>query len=403
MSEQPSSTSSVAWFFRPRWFLIGLVVGLGMMAWLGRRAAASDYHPNFTRFFPPISPEASYYPTVDEMCAIVRARCRPDQVLVIVGGNSVLLGVWQPAPVMWTRKLQEILGDRYCVINFALRGATPTDGGAVIAEVLRDEFPRQIYIANEKALTGIFPMGNETYRPLFWQAYFGGRLLSYEHRNARVQEYVVHRDHWALVPEIVGGALLDRGLRFNDFWNRVAFEHLNTVALHYAPAPPAMFSPRKIYGDQEPDGTSTTLEERYMLSAREAEMRILRGTTERFYERAEDNGWRLKAGTKWNLDRYFGEAFPVQLRPRTLLLIGRDSVFYRRQLPSDELARDEQAIHETVALLRANGYVASDYGADFTETDYGDRTHLSPMGGEKLANQVAQEITRMVEKLGYLK
>jgi|GEM_PF-5051947 len=211
----PSAARSCS--FHPRWFFAGLGVGLLLMAWLGHRATKGDYHPRFTRFFPAISPEANYYPTVDEMCAIVRARCRPDQVLVIVGGNSVLQGVAQPAEVMWSVKLQEQLGDRYCVINFALRGATPTDGGAVIAEVLRKEFPRQIYIANEKAVMGIFPLGNAVYRFIMWQAYFGGRLLSDSRRNYWVRDELLHPGDWADTPGIVGSAVLRSGTAFPRF------------------------------------------------------------------------------------------------------------------------------------------------------------------------------------------
>jgi len=65
-------------------------------AWEGTR----DHYPRFTRFIPAISPEVSYYPTVAEMCAIVRARHRPGQVLVIVGGNSIFYGSGQPADQM---------------------------------------------------------------------------------------------------------------------------------------------------------------------------------------------------------------------------------------------------------------------------------------------------------------
>jgi hypothetical protein len=402
MSDSPPQ-SSLGWlrvFFRSRWFLGGFCAGLVLMGWLGRRATATDFHPQFTRFFPTISPEANYYPTIDEMCAIVRARCRPDQILVIVGGNSILQGVWQPADVMWTRRLQEQLGDGYCVINFALRGATPADGGAVVAEVLRTEFPRQIYIANEKAMTGIFPLGNEVYRPIFWQAYFDGRLLSYAPRDFRVKEYLVHRNHRADVPGIVGGALLDRVLRFDDFWNRMAFERFNTVSSIFAPAPPAMFSPRKFFRDDEPDGTDIPLERRYQPAVRETEMIITRGTTVLCYDRTPD-GWALKPDTQRDLRHRFGEAFPDRLRPRTLLLVGRDSPYYRLALSPEDLARDEQGIRDTVALMREFDYAVLDYGADFTDLDYADRTHLSPPGGEKLARKVAAEVIALTEKLGY--
>jgi hypothetical protein len=390
-------------FFRAWWFFAGIALGLALMSMLGRRAGKTDYHPEFVRFFPAISPEANYFPTIDEMCAIVRARCRPDQVLVIVGGNSVLQGVAQPVDRIWSKKLQELLGDRYCVINFALRGATPADGGAVIADVLRDEFPRQIYIANERVLTGIFPLGNDVYRPIFWQAYFAGRLLKDRPRERRVHEYMIQRDHWGIVPEIVGTGLLDRALRFKDYWNRTAFEHLNTVPSLYAPAPPALFSPRKLFVDQERDGAGFSLDERYLPSAREIEMTILRGASAPFYDLNEQKNWQLKTAARTQLESRYGEAFPARFKARTLLLIGRDSVFYRRQLSAEEHARDEQAIADTIQLLRKGGYASLDYGTDFTETDYADRIHLAPSGGEKLAARVAPEVSRLAADLGYLK
>jgi hypothetical protein len=389
--------------WRPRWLLAGILLGLVVMAWLGQRAVSSDYHPHFTRFFPEISPEASYYPTVGEMTAIVRARCRPDQVLVIVGGNSVLHGVWQPAEVMWTRKLQERLGERYVVINFALRGATPTDGGAVVAEVLRDEFPRQIYIANEKAATGIFPLGSETYRTVFWQAYFGGQLINDAARNAYVRDTLFYPANWAKAAEISGSALLDRALRFRDYWNRVAFERLNTVPSIYAPAPPGLFAPRKLFTDQERDGSGLTLDERYLPAVRSREMEILRATSGLFYEHKNGGGWQMREAERMRIDAYYRDAFPAALHTRTMLLIGRDSAFFRAQLRPDERTRDEQAIVDSVAMLRGHGYAALDYGEKFTAEDYADRTHLAPAGGEKLADAVAPAVRALADKLGYLR
>jgi hypothetical protein len=389
-------------FWRPRWLLAGVLLGLGLMAWLGRRAASSDYHPRFTRFFPAISPEASYYPTVGEMSAIVRARCRPDQVLVIVGGNSVLHGVWQPAEMLWSRKLQDLLGEHYVVINFAFRGAQPTDGGAVLAEVLRKEYPKLIYIANEKAATGIFPLGGETYRSIFWEAYFGGMLLSDPARNASVRDLLFNHMGWARTTELAGSAYLDRVLRFHDFWNRMAIETINTVPSLYATAPPGMFSPRKLFSDQERDGTVLTLDERYLPSVRAREMEILRATAGLFYERTAEGGWRMREADRVRIAGYYQTAFPASLHARTMLLIGRDSSFFRAQLTPAELARDEQAIGDAVAMLRAQGYAALDYGKDFSIEDYADRTHLAPAGGEKLAQTVAPAIRELAQKLHFL-
>ena len=91
-----SSGLDRSWFFRPRTFLAGLVAGLVLCSVVGRTVSHRGYHKAFTRFHQVISPEAQYYPTLGEMCGIVRMRCRPDQVLVIVGGTRSSTGWGSP-------------------------------------------------------------------------------------------------------------------------------------------------------------------------------------------------------------------------------------------------------------------------------------------------------------------
>jgi hypothetical protein len=401
MIPEKSAPSAPAWL-RPAWLLGGLVAGLVTLAWLGHRAAAVDYHPAFTRFFPAISPEAGYYPTVGEMAAIIRSRTKPDQVLVIVGGNSVLQGVAQPADRMWTLRLQEELGPRYRVVNLALRGATPMDGGAVVADALREEYPRLIYIANERPMTGFDAVGSNTYGSIFWQGYYSGQLSAYGPREEQAKRRLLDRGMLDHAPEIVGEAVLDRYLRFRDFWNRIAFTRLNTIGSIYAPAPPALFQPRSRHQDEEPDGTRFTLAERYRPEGVAREMEIVRANSEPIYRLGADGRWELDQKRRGDTRASFERALPPVLRARTLMLIGRDSPHYRNRLTEGERARDEQAIRDTVALYREVGYDALDYGTDFTEMDYSDRSHLTSSGGQKLATAVAAEVRRLAAQRGYL-
>jgi len=127
--------------FAPRLVLLGALIGFAAMCGLGRYVAGIDYHPNFVRLTQWDSPETKYYPTVNELIAIVRHEIKPGQILVIVGGNSVLRGVGQPPARIWTKRLQQELGGGYCVFNFAYDGSPAANGGAVVAEALRKEFP----------------------------------------------------------------------------------------------------------------------------------------------------------------------------------------------------------------------------------------------------------------------
>ena len=388
---------------RADWFILGLVLGLCALSWMGRRAGRTDYHPGYARIYPAISPETNYYPTLDEMLAIVRGRCRHDQVLVIVGGNSILEGVWQPVADLWSAHLQELLGDRYCVINFAFRGGSPTDGGAVVAEVLRDEYPRQIYIADEAPFNGVESFAHEPYRYIFWQAYFRGSLMDNPARKRHISEYQWNPDQRRIYMESAISVWLDVLFNYRDFWNRVCFEDFCTVPSYLGDYVPKMLAPRRMFRDDEPDAYNPAfLATKYPAESLEGEMVIVRNSTGQFYSRAPDGGWRLSKAKHDELAQIYSEAFPRALIPRTLILVSQNSPYYRRRLTPDEVARDEQGHRDAVKLWLDAGYAAVDYGRDFADDDFGDRTHLSKTGGRKLAEALAPEVRALAQRLSYL-
>ena len=65
-------------FFKPWTLLLGFVAGLALLAFAGRTVIKQDLHPTAVRFHPMIAPDSQYEPTMGEMRAFVRARCRPD-------------------------------------------------------------------------------------------------------------------------------------------------------------------------------------------------------------------------------------------------------------------------------------------------------------------------------------
>jgi len=390
-----------AWF-RPRSFLIGLAAGLALLSGLGWRAAHVDYHPGFTRFCPSISPEGNYYPTIGEMCSIVRQRCRPGQVLVIVGGNSIFFGVGQPAAEMWTRRLQDLLGDRYCVLNFAFRGASASDGGALVAEVLRREYPRQIYVANVAPVEGIYGLGSDPYRFLFWEAYFKGLLASYPPRSADVRlELARNPAYHHDVPGLVGSVWLDRLLHFHDLWNYVTMQWANTVPYPTHPDLPELAWPRIRFVDDEPDFRAIPFEARFPNSSLPLEMPIVRGYSALNYRRTAAGGWEMLPASRAQMQRFLGSAMPVPLRGRTLIVVSQSSPFYMDQLSPDERRRDTAACEDSIANWRAAGYQAITYSDDFRAEDFGDRAHLTVDGGDKLARTVAGEVRRIASARGY--
>jgi hypothetical protein len=405
MNDSTSTFPSPARFgwIRPRWFLAGLLMGLAALASWGWKISNLDYHPGFVRFHSIISPESNYYPTLDEMCSIVRSDCRPDQILVIVGGNSILLGVWQRDVDVWSIRLQKLLGERYHVVNLAFRGGSPTDGGAVVAESLRREFPRQILIVNEAPVTAVESFGRDPYRYIFWQGYYGGRLIEAPKRDAQIREFfrlnVADRSRLLEARISIG---FDQAMHFRDLWNWVEFEYFGTMPFRHAEYFPRFLKPRREYLDPEVDGTDPMYSAtRYRPSDLEAEMRIMRGPAI-YYTQRPDDQWILAAPTRADLAAHFDDAFPTALKGRTLVLISEGSPYYRQLLAPAEVSMLRQAASDTVDIWQQAGYPAMDYGWDFSPSDFGDRIHLTKTGGWKLAEQVAPKIVSVAKSLGYL-
>ena len=405
---QPSPATSAAEpasrpFFRPWTLLAGFGLGLGLMAWAGRTVIQRDLHPNAVRFHPMIAPDSQYEPTMGEMRAFVRARCRPDQILVIVGGNSILLGVGQPADRVWTKRLQEILGDRYAVVNLAFRGSSPTDGGAFVAESLRDEFPRQIYIANVATMQAADAIGIESYRFFLFDAYYKGLLLPWAPRDQQLKIYLADPAFKTTRFERRLGAQADAVLHFRDFWNWWSMTKFFTFATPLQPDPKLAYKPRAQFRDEENDFEATPFEQRFTPATIATDTINAQNYSAEGYSKNANGNWQLAEPTLAQFLNFASSAFPDQLKPRTLILISRNSPFYSRNLATDLQARDELSIAATLAGYKKLGYSALDYGQDFTIEDFGDRTHLTSAGGAKLAMLVAPKIQAMAAQLGYSK
>ena len=388
-------------FLNSKAFLVGIVAGLVACSIWARHVTHNGFHREFTRFHVKISPEAQYYPTIEEMRGIVRSRCKPNQILVLVGGNSIFHGVGQPVGKLWTEELQRLLGPEYAVVNLAFRGAACTDGGALVAESLRREFPRQLYVANTAPLTAPDPIGVETYRYLLWQARTFGLLEEFPPRERRLREFISAEYSLATRFANFGAEWLDRVLRYRDLWNWVSFRHVFTVQSPYTTKLPEAVWPRGQFKDEETDYDWFDAARRYPDQTREAEMAIVRGFSAAYFQGQPDGSWQVNRQHLDDFAKAAKIAFPDDLKARTLIMLSRNSPHYRKFLSSEERARDDLAYAEGIMAWRSAGYSSAEYGVDFDEMDFGDRTHLAASGGRKLAAVVAHELKRMAAELNY--
>jgi hypothetical protein len=389
----------------PRLVLVGAVVGFAAMCGLGRSIAQIDYHPNYVRLTQWDSPETKYYPTVNEMIAIVRQGMKPGQILVIIGGNSVLRGVGQPPARIWSKRLQDDLGSGYGVFNFAYDGSPPSNGGAVVAEALRQEFPRQIYLANDTPTHGgSYPTGSPVYRFNNWEAYYRGMLIDDPVRNVEIKlsdDIPEYYNREFAVPELKIREWLDSLFFFQDLWNYVTFTQVNTVWGLYLPS---FLSPRNSYADPEPDSLQTPLSVRFPndAAATAVEMNIVRGDSVYAYNKGPDGKWQIYQPLWDEFEKEAAAVFPAQLKKRTLILLGYAAPYFLSRLAPDEVERSDLTYQHSVQEWEKSGYEALIYGKNYVLDDFCDRTHLTSRGGNKLADVVAPKIRAMAGKLGYV-
>lgn len=395
---RPSAPPSL---YRPCTLLVGFVMGLLVLMWFGREMSKHDWHHDFFRFHPLIAPESNYQPTVAEMRAIVRARCRPDQILVIIGGNSIFQGVGQPVEKLWTRHLQQLLGDRFAVVNLAFRGSGLTDGGAVVAESLRDEFPRQIYVANTLPFNGASPGGSHDYRFMVLDALHKGWLLDHPPRNAVIDDYINRSDVYPRSRELNLSARLDAWLYFRETWNWWSCTYFFTFPGPLTTNPERAFRPRNHFSDQENDFETIPTSRRFRPEVHAIEMNITKNLSAMYYLPGPDGRWEKNAFEFSQFQKIARETFPDALKARTLVVLSRNNPYYTRQMSPVEQERDELAYRDSLDVWHSLGYAAADYGNNFQPDDFGDRTHLTTRGGRKLAEQLAPEIRSLAIKLNF--
>ncbi len=400
-SASSPKTAGAIWLLAA--FAAGIIVSLTTLAVVGRQAAEKNFHPGFTRFHQKIAPDTKYYPTIHEMMAIVRERAAGGKILVVVGGNSILYGVGQPAGHVWTERLQRELGPAYAVVNLAMRGAGVTDCAAVVAEALRTEFPRQIYLANASPTQASFPDGTPSYRFVFWEAIAKGLLIDDPTRTEAIRErYRLRPDTLGGLPEQRLREALDAILSFDDFWNRFTFATCNTIWTRERPVGLDSFAPRKIYTDNEPDYLTFPILDRRPTGWRfDAELGFSRDVSLLAFTLAPSGLW-VPNQPLWDaLAKSIGGAIPPSLRARTLIILTRNNPYYLDRLTPAEQQRDDLAHTLSVQVWQHAGCESVDCGRGYTIDDYGDRIHLSSTGGEKLAQQIATEVRRISTKLQY--
>jgi hypothetical protein len=391
----PTDANRLASYLAPYSFLGGALCAFLTCCLAGWVAGRSNIYHHFVRFNGYINAQTLYYPTASQVRALGRARLDPDKIAVVVGGNSILLGHGVGSAQVWTKHLQEELGDRFEVLNFAIPAALPAEFGGIAAEMLQREHAKLLFVTDCGSSTFPTIPDGQIYRYFFWDAYYKGLISRDARRDARLSKEVEKRSREGeSFPELQRGARLDATLRFQDLWTTVAYKHLCTI---WTPLTPRHFTwPRRRCVEPE-HLPQPPLEQRYPPSSAARAREILMVMMQ--------CGPGLLEGTPENspLIHYLHECFPEECRRRTLMLVMRDSPHYIAQLSSAEQAAYSSVFPAMARALEAGGMPAMDIGADYSEMDYLDCSHIGEQGGQRLARDIAPKLRGMAEQLGYLK
>jgi hypothetical protein len=393
----PGTEERIGKFLAPRALFAGIAAGFLACCAAGFIASRHNQFAQFERFHQLISPESLFYPTACEVRALARARLDKDRVAVVIGGNSIMHGVGQRAPELWSKRLQELLGDDYRVLNVAMRAALPNEFGMAAAEMATRQHPRVIFITDIATAGLPGEADGNLYRYFLWDAYSKGLLPRDPVREARLRDLARQRREDERFAELRREMAVDRLTYSRDLWTALAYRRLCTVWTLMTRS--AFTRPRRGFLDPDP-GELVPSSQRYAPAFQEVSMTILRG----WIDRGRSFGLApADAAGRSCFEAAVKPSVPASLRGRTLFLVVHDNPYYVDQLAPVERAEYRASFAGAAQALREMGFAAVEIGRDYTVEEFYDRCHIGEAGGRRMANDVAPAVRQMARQLGYLK
>ncbi len=379
--------------FTPIAFFVGVAVAFALCSFAGRVVSKHNIYHNFHRFHDYISPASLYYPTISQMISIVESQSKPEQTVVIVGGNSVFFGLGQNQEDLWSDKLQSMLGDKYAVFNFANPSSGPFEWGYWTAEALLKKHRKVIYatIAVPGKVGEID--GSDVYGYGYWDAHDKNLLVHDKFRDAKVEQRIsaLNDKEQLRIAELRMKSKFDGLFYFEDLWNAVAYEKFFTVWTHLTSANP--LKPHKDYADAR--YYPGPVEGRFKS---DVDLASIRSYSKSYFEynsaTPRESFWYKLQGDMYGL-------IPHHLKKNCLVVVGTHTPSYLDRLSPVERTREDLASSRSVETWVKAGYHSTSLAGELANEDFLDCRHLIASGGQKVATIVASKVQSMNKELGY--
>jgi len=149
-------------------------------------------------------------------------------------GSSIFRGDGQVPDELWSVKLQQLLGEKYKVINFASDGTSFPSCGGVVFRMLRQKHPKIIFVAAAYQFNAEGKMDSiPPYNYFFWDAYYKRLFHPYTKEVILINDLRKSEMSNPEGLELHLMSILDSYFYFRNLWNWLSYRLVFTVFSEY--------------------------------------------------------------------------------------------------------------------------------------------------------------------------
>ncbi len=387
-------------FRSPRIFLLGVIFGFGLCVIFGMKLAHDGYYGAFERVQGPYQIDNHFLLSASQISKVIRSGCDTENVLVLIGGSSIMNGVGQPIRYLWSKKLKENLGDGYCVYNLAGPAGALNGFASTTMDILGAEY-KEVFLVSDmsEGVVHYPPDGVMSQKHYFWDAYYKN-MLSTDLMNYVSEKKALFQGNRKKLSEsarndlekIELSMLLDGLFYYNDLWTYIDYNYFTSYYTQNAGA--WQWTPRKIWPDYDFEVDFEVLKSLTHYT-QPVDSEAFKATLSKYsnlsaYYDDSSGGEEVSSRYLSKLARQIEDNYLTRVSSNIILAYIGVSPYY-----FDHMAEDVQKGYEDIYKSKAELFESYGYSVvrpRFEAEDFIDPFHLNTLGGWKLADEVADRI-----------